>query len=72
MVVLLSLLFSFEYCGNGKHMGARKNTEGDDGRSPSGWGRWKQEIKDNRLGFLIVAIWMAMGIPVIYLALMFR
>ncbi len=53
-------------------MDLKENTEGNDAKSSPGWGRWKEEIKDNRLDFLVVAIWMAMGIPVIYLALMFR
>ncbi len=53
-------------------MDANENTEGNDARSWPGWGRWKKEMKDNRMGFLALAIWIAMGIPVIYFALMFR
>jgi len=29
-------------------------------------------MKDNLMGFVFIAIWIAMGIPVIYFALMFR
>ncbi len=72
MAVSLSLLPSFEHYGNGKHMDPKEDTQGNEAKSSSGWARWKKEMRDNRLGFLIVAIWMAMGIPVIYVATMFR
>ena len=53
-------------------MVAKENTKGNDARASRGWERWKKEMKDNRLGFLVLAIWMAMGIPVIYFVRMFR
>ncbi len=53
-------------------MDAKQNTKGNDARASLGWQRWKKEMKDNRMGFLVLAIWMAMGSPVIYFALMFR
>ena len=52
-------------------MDANKNTEGKDAKSSPGWGRWKEEMKDNLMGFVFIAIWIAMGIPVIYFARMF-
>ena len=52
-------------------MDANENTEGKDAKSSPGWGRWKDEMKDNLMGFVFIAIWIAMGIPVIYFALMF-
>ncbi len=52
-------------------MHAKQNTMSNARASP-GWERWKKEMKDNRMGFFALAIWMAMGIPVIYFALMFR
>ena len=55
-----------------QHMETKENAERTDARASPGWERWKKDIKDNSLGFLLLAIWMAMGIPVIYLALLFR
>jgi hypothetical protein len=49
-----------------------ENTDGNEAKSSSGWRRWKNEMRDNRLGLLFVAIWMALGIPLLYFALMLR
>ena len=51
-------------------MDANENTEGKYAKSSPGWGRWKKEIKDNLKAFVFIAIWIAMGIPLIYFARM--
>jgi len=52
-------------------MDANENTEGKDAKSSPGWGRWKKEMKVNLKAFVLIAIWIAMGIPLIYFARMF-
>ena len=52
-----------------RHM---ENTDGDAPKSSTVWRRWKNEMKDNRLGFLFIVIWMALGIPLLYFARMLR
>ena len=37
----------------------------------AGLGGWKEEMKDNLMAFVFIAIWIAMGIPLIYFARMF-
>ena len=51
-------------------MDTNKNTEGKDAKSSPGW-RWKEEMKANLMAFVLIAIWIAMGIPLIYFARMF-
>jgi hypothetical protein len=56
----------------GTEGGHMQNTDGDAPKSSTGWRRWKNEMKDNRLGFLFIVIWMALGIPLLYFARMLR